>query len=256
MIATNTLAPDDEVSDSDSDEIFARPRRTATRTWELRVETTQAFPVLRWTHVTVEIEGWPEPSPHLKAASPASDQPRPRFAIRFGTEDLGTDLSDQRFNPWEWRRRSRVFVDDCEGSTRKSLIRDVRIYDGRLHQEDIAFLSTIVPPLPENMDAIEETVMTALRESVRHSSVTCDGCDAWPLVGLRYNCAESCNFDICKACYDAGINPTHLPVSPLHELDHGFRVLQTTGYSVRPYLVPPPHTPESAPTAKNTNNSV
>lgn len=91
----------------------------------------------------------------------------------------------------EWRRRSRVFVDDCEGSTRKSLIRfvsrffsfflflflgakhpiltvacvcavmrvrvgaavamacpsDVRIYDGRLHQEDIAFLSTIVPPL-------------------------------------------------------------------------------------------------------------
>ncbi len=113
MIATNTLASgkcvracaqrlrtlvynsDDQVSDSDSDEIFAGPRSIATRTWELRVETTQAFPVLRWTHVTVEFAGWPEP--RLKASS--WDQPRPHFAIRFGTEDQGTDLSDQ-LNPW------------------------------------------------------------------------------------------------------------------------------------------------------------
>ncbi len=40
---------------------------------------------------------------------------------------------------------------------------------------------------------------------------------------------------------------TDLPVSPLHDVDHGFRVLQTTGYSVRSYPVrstpPPAHSP-------------
>jgi hypothetical protein len=76
--------------------------------------------------------------------------------------------------------------------------------------------------------------------------------------------------DLCKKCYDAGINPARtlafplrlalsaaitclttsvlpfgrargadLPVSPSHEKDHGFRVLQTRGFGAQGYLVDP-----------------
>jgi hypothetical protein len=35
----------------------------------------------------------------------------------------------------------------------------------------------------------------------------CDGCQAHPIVGKRYHCAEDCNFDLCEKCVDAVDHP-------------------------------------------------
>src|SRR6266496_284666 len=34
-----------------------------------------------------------------------------------------------------------------------------------------------------------------------HKNVTCDGCQAYPIVGKRYNCLTRDNHDLCGYCY-------------------------------------------------------
>jgi next-to-BRCA1 protein 1 len=37
-----------------------------------------------------------------------------------------------------------------------------------------------------------------------HLNITCDGCNASPIVGVRYKCANCPNFDLCEACEARG----------------------------------------------------
>ena len=34
----------------------------------------------------------------------------------------------------------------------------------------------------------------------RHAGYWCDGCDIGPIVGIRYNCEDCFDFDLCESC--------------------------------------------------------
>ncbi len=34
-----------------------------------------------------------------------------------------------------------------------------------------------------------------------HSNIECDGCEMYPLIGVRYKCNECVDFDLCSACH-------------------------------------------------------
>lgn len=42
----------------------------------------------------------------------------------------------------------------------------------------------------------------AALDLVRHEGVTCDGCEASPIIGPRFRCTHCQDFDLCGACYD------------------------------------------------------
>lgn len=45
-----------------------------------------------------------------------------------------------------------------------------------------------------------------------HPNVQCDGCNAFPLTGIRFKCCVCRNFDLCEKCESAG---THNPAHPM-----------------------------------------
>lgn len=45
-----------------------------------------------------------------------------------------------------------------------------------------------------------------------HSNVRCDGCDAFPLVGIRYKCSVCPDFDLCEACEARDEHPAEHPL--------------------------------------------
>ncbi|KAL9102372.1 MAG: hypothetical protein Q9163_002465 [Psora crenata] len=51
----------------------------------------------------------------------------------------------------------------------------------------------------------------ARREGFVHRGITCNGCSAHPINGIRYRCANCADFDLCEACEALQIHPkTHL----------------------------------------------
>ncbi|KAL9128860.1 MAG: hypothetical protein Q9217_002549 [Psora testacea] len=51
----------------------------------------------------------------------------------------------------------------------------------------------------------------ARREGFVHRGITCNGCSAHPIKGIRYRCANCRDFDLCEACEALQIHPkTHL----------------------------------------------
>ena len=34
----------------------------------------------------------------------------------------------------------------------------------------------------------------------RHETISCDGCGATPIVGIRYRCSQCANYDLCETC--------------------------------------------------------
>jgi hypothetical protein len=65
-----------------------RRRRGSGGNWVCDFESTLAFPLLEWTHVTVEIE-WQAPP----ASSDAPEDCRPSVSVWFGSEDVSITIS-------------------------------------------------------------------------------------------------------------------------------------------------------------------
>ena len=42
-----------------------------------------------------------------------------------------------------------------------------------------------------------------------HEGIECDGCQAFPIQGIRYKCSVCGNVDLCEACEDAGVHSEH-----------------------------------------------
>lgn len=51
----------------------------------------------------------------------------------------------------------------------------------------------------ETVSAIKKTEVKE-KQKVVHSSVTCDGCKVYPIVGIRYKCTVCHDFDYCESC--------------------------------------------------------
>jgi hypothetical protein len=64
-------------------------------------------------------------------------------------------------------------------------------YDLKLAEE--------VPTPPDSEEDDEES------EAV-HTSVQCDGCEMFPVVGARYKCAVCKDYDVCAECYAEGVH--------------------------------------------------
>jgi hypothetical protein len=43
-----------------------------------------------------------------------------------------------------------------------------------------------------------------------HQGIICDGCNADPVIGVRYKCAECPNFDLCQTCEESAVHGHHL----------------------------------------------
>lgn len=50
---------------------------------------------------------------------------------------------------------------------------------------------------------------------IRHDGVTCDSCEASPIIGPRFKCAHCRNYDLCSLCYSS----RHSLHPPDHEFD-------------------------------------
>jgi len=53
-----------------------------------------------------------------------------------------------------------------------------------------------------------------------HSGFTCDGCNTYPIHGVRFNCQKGCNFDLCETCFWVRRNTIMPSVAPTHTSDH------------------------------------
>jgi len=54
------------------------------------------------------------------------------------------------------------------------------------------------------------------QNEVVHFNVTCDGCEANPIKGIRYKCNNCPNYDLCQQCYNKG---------GVHNSDHAFTTI-------------------------------
>lgn len=53
---------------------------------------------------------------------------------------------------------------------------------------------------------------------VVHQEVRCDGCQAFPIIGIRYKCAVCPDFDLCEKCENS-CNHDH-PFLKIREIKH------------------------------------
>ena len=42
-----------------------------------------------------------------------------------------------------------------------------------------------------------------------HYGITCDGCNMYPIIGIRFMCTECFNYDLCSRCKDGDFHPDH-----------------------------------------------
>jgi len=74
------------------------------------------------------------------------------------------------------------------------------------------YIDTLKYPVHTSEDSlledlhISETNVRALNKPV-HRVVACDGCDMFPIVGIRYKCAECPDFDFCEECEETKEHP-------------------------------------------------
>jgi len=89
---------------------------------------------------------------------------------------------------------------------------------GNVHTSDHKFTklaqpSTCFNPLRRNFDATKNCCPTKQSEVV-HWNVFCDGCEASPLIGIRYKCTTCPNYDLCEKC--------NIKKEELHNSNHSF----------------------------------
>lgn len=51
--------------------------------------------------------------------------------------------------------------------------------------------------------------MSTPSSDVEHLGFICDGCEATPIIGVRYKCVNCPDFDICEKCEANGVHSHH-----------------------------------------------
>lgn len=55
----------------------------------------------------------------------------------------------------------------------------------------------------DTMMEVEVVATSANNEFMVHSSHTCDGCHASPIIGKRFKASDIANYDLCAKCFAA-----------------------------------------------------
>jgi peptidoglycan hydrolase-like protein with peptidoglycan-binding domain len=58
----------------------------------------------------------------------------------------------------------------------------------------------------------QEPAKECSADPMAHGNVRCDGCNAFPIVGARYNCTVCPDFDLCAKCEAASVHPAEHPL--------------------------------------------
>ncbi|XP_059174283.1 uncharacterized protein LOC131954538 [Physella acuta] len=101
-------------------------------------------------------------------------------------------------------------------------------YKDNKHFLDHVFWKIVKPRVegvitaPRSRQPVNSERSQATRQAlqiVTHPNITCDGCNTEGIVGVRWNCAQCVNYDLCEVCYN----------SNKHSLDHKFRKIVQPG---------------------------
>jgi hypothetical protein len=76
---------------------------------------------------------------------------------------------------------------------------------------------------------------TKLRPAVVHEGVTCDNCHTSNIQGVRYQCKDCENYDMCESCYPRR--------HTIHDMDHHFSTINVPGDVRREMYMRPRYQP-------------
>lgn len=86
------------------------------------------------------------------------------------------------------------------------------------------------------IDSSSKGVPQDLNESVypeeRHYNIICDGCGMNPIIGVRYKCSVSKDFDFCQNCEETKDHP--YPFLKIKKSQHAPRSVHTTWDEKKP----------------------
>lgn len=68
-------------------------------------------------------------------------------------------------------------------------------------------------------DNVTFDIVKGLHFDANHGSVYCDGCNCYPIKGLRFKCAFCSDYDLCQQCFENGVT------TRAHKLTHSFIVM-------------------------------
>lgn len=91
------------------------------------------------------------------------------------------------------------------------------------------------------------------RSNVIHRGITCDGCNARPVVGVRYKCSECPDFDLCEDCEAKDVHNHHVFLKLKHPMGVDIIYSQRTNEDgtqnipQQPPQQPPHHAPFQNP---------
>jgi hypothetical protein len=86
----------------------------------------------------------------------------------------------------------------------------------------------------------------AKQEAVRHEKVLCDGCDANPIVGIRYMCSVCSDTDFCQNCEKRGVHSHH----PLLKIRYEKQAPAKLICQYKREMLPNPNAPRQQPAAQ------
>jgi len=95
-------------------------------------------------------------------------------------------------------------------SNPNELVLDIDV--GNMLPEIQNLIKTYAPQLMPGVQAAMQAVPRPVRPdhgTVVHHGVTCDGCHASPIQGIRWKCSVCADYDLCETCMKAGTHKEH-----------------------------------------------
>lgn len=80
--------------------------------------------------------------------------------------------------------------------------------DRLLNKKIETLMPCIINKVKIALEGKEVNKVAEAPDAVVHSTVKCDGCEMFPLVGIRYKCSECRDFDFCEKC-EATLEHSH-----------------------------------------------
>ena len=158
-----------------------------------------------------EIQQYEEPTgPQLKEIEIKKN----RFPIEEKKETISKKDPARKLTLEERRARCQERIKARKAAKRN----EIKSIAKEALMEDLPKLAQLVKELLENpnyQSNLESELKPSLEEKISkkeiqksiHHGVTCDMCGMTPIVGIRYKCTVTKNYDLCETCEDKGTHP-------------------------------------------------